>query len=128
MLADVGSTAHLEDRVGSLSVAQKHLLELAKALAVQPSLLILDEPTAPLGQDRVELLFDRVRAAAVRGTAVVYITHRLAEVRTLADAGDRAARRQAARQFRGIRRHATRNCSRSSSDASWTPRSRPSST
>ena len=52
MLDDVGSTAHLEDRVGSLTVAQKHLLELAKALAVKPTLLILDEPTAPLGAGR----------------------------------------------------------------------------
>jgi ribose transport system ATP-binding protein len=85
MLADVGSTAHLEDRVGSLSVAQKHLLELAKAFALSPQLLILDEPTAPLGQDAVDLLFDRVRSAAATGTAVVYITHRLAEVRVLAD-------------------------------------------
>lgn len=85
LLADVGSTAHLEDRVDSLSVAQKHLLELAKAFALSPKLLILDEPTAPLGQDSVELLFDRVRAAAAEGTAVVYITHRLAEVRVLAD-------------------------------------------
>jgi ribose transport system ATP-binding protein len=84
MLADVGSTAHLEDRVGTLTVAQKHLLELAKALVLKPSLLILDEPTAPLGQDAVNLLFDRVREAAERGTAVVYITHRLAEVRVLA--------------------------------------------
>ena len=50
MLADVGSTAHLEDRVDSLTVAQKHLLELAKALVLKPSLLILDEPTAPLGR------------------------------------------------------------------------------
>lgn len=84
MLADVGCTAHLDDRVGSLSVAQKHLLELAKALVVQPSLLILDEPTAPLGEEAVNLLFERVRRAAGAGTAVVYITHRLAEVRTLA--------------------------------------------
>ena len=84
MLADVGSTAHLDDRVASLSVAQKHLLELAKALAVKPSILILDEPTAPLGQEAVSLLFDRVRRAAEGGTAVVYITHRLAEVRELA--------------------------------------------
>ena len=85
MLDDVGSTAHLEDRVGGLSVAQKHLLELAKALALRPKLLILDEPTAPLGADSVQLLFDRVRSAARGGTAVVYITHRLAEVRELAD-------------------------------------------
>jgi ribose transport system ATP-binding protein len=84
MLADVGATAHLDDRVSSLSVAQKHLLELAKALVVKPSILILDEPTAPLGQAEVILLFERVRKAAESGTAVVYITHRLAEVRELA--------------------------------------------
>jgi ribose transport system ATP-binding protein len=85
MLADVGCAAHLEDRVESLSIAQKHLLELAKALVVDPALLILDEPTAPLGPESVDLLFERVRAAAAGGTAVVYITHRLAEVRALAD-------------------------------------------
>ena len=84
MLRDVGSNAHLDDRVSTLTVAQKHLLELAKALVVKPSLLILDEPTAPLGQAAVDLLFDRVRKAARTGTAVVYITHRLAEVRELA--------------------------------------------
>src|SRR4051812_23832719 len=85
MLADVGCAAHLQDRVESLSIAQKHLLELAKALVVEPALLILDEPTAPLGPESVDLLFGRVRAAAAAGTAVVYITHRLAEVRALAD-------------------------------------------
>jgi ribose transport system ATP-binding protein len=84
MLDDVGSTAHLEDRVAALTVAQKHLLELAKALVLKPTLLILDEPTAPLGRDAVDLLFARVRKAAASGTAVVYITHRLAEVRDLA--------------------------------------------
>ncbi len=85
LLAGVGSTADLKDRVGTLSIAQKHLVELAKALAIKPRLLILDEPTAPLGQDAVDLLFDRVRSAAREGTAVVYITHRLLEVRILAD-------------------------------------------
>jgi ribose transport system ATP-binding protein len=85
MLSEVGSTAHLADRVEDLSIAQKHLLEIAKALVLSPTLLILDEPTAPLGQDSVELLFRLIRAAAARGSAVVYITHRLAEVRDLAD-------------------------------------------
>ncbi len=85
MLDDVASTAHLDDRVSTLGVAQKHLLELAKALVVKPRVLILDEPTAPLGRESVELLFNRVRAAAAAGTAIVYITHRLAEVRILAD-------------------------------------------
>jgi ribose transport system ATP-binding protein len=85
ILDRVGCTAHLQDRVGNLSIAQKHLLELAKAMAMEPRLLILDEPTAPLGPESVGLLFDLVRSAARQGTAVVYITHRLAEVREMAD-------------------------------------------
>jgi ribose transport system ATP-binding protein len=85
LLADVHFSGHLDDRVSSLSVAQRHLLELAKAFAVQPRLLILDEPTAPLSQDSVDLLFNAVRNVANDGTAVVYITHRLAEVREIAD-------------------------------------------
>ena len=85
VLGDVHFTGNLEDRVSSLSVAQRHLLELAKAFAVSPRLLILDEPTAPLSQDSVELLFSAVRRLASDGVAVVYITHRLAEVREIAD-------------------------------------------
>ena len=85
VLGDVHFTGNLEDRVSSLSVAQRHLLELAKAFAVSPRLLILDEPTAPLSQDSVELLFGAVRRLASDGVAVVYITHRLAEVREIAD-------------------------------------------
>lgn len=85
MLDDVGCTAHLEDRVGNLSLAQRSLIELTKALVLKPRVLILDEPTAALAQDAVDLLFARVRAAAADGTGVVYITHRLAEVRQLAD-------------------------------------------
>jgi ribose transport system ATP-binding protein len=85
LLDDVHFRGDLEDRVSSLSVARRHLLELAKAFAASPRLLILDEPTAPLSQDSVELLFTAVRELARRGTAVVYITHRLGEVREIAD-------------------------------------------
>jgi ribose transport system ATP-binding protein len=85
VLDEVGMNVHLNDRASSLSIANQHLLEVAKALAVSPKVLILDEPTAPLGKDSVDLLFEHVRAAAAEGTAVVYITHRLAEVRLLAD-------------------------------------------
>jgi ribose transport system ATP-binding protein len=85
VLDDVHFRGHLEDRVSSLSVAQRHLLELAKAFAVSPRLLILDEPTAPLSQDSVALLFGSVRRLAGDGTAIVYITHRLAEVREIAN-------------------------------------------
>ncbi|MET1038311.1 MAG: ATP-binding cassette domain-containing protein [Aeromicrobium sp.] len=84
MLDRVGLTVHLSDRAESLTLAEKHLLEIAKAFAVKPKLLILDEPTAPLGGDAVDLLFGLVREAVAEGTSVVYITHRLAEVREMA--------------------------------------------
>ncbi|HEX5405773.1 MAG TPA: ATP-binding cassette domain-containing protein [Pseudonocardiaceae bacterium] len=85
LLRQVGSDVRLQDRVDQLGVAQKQLLEVAKAIALRPKVLILDEPTAPLGADQTGILFDQVRQAAAGGTAVVYITHRLAEVREIAD-------------------------------------------
>jgi ribose transport system ATP-binding protein len=85
MLARVDLNVHPGDRVETLTVAQKHLLEIAKAFAIRPRLLILDEPTAPLGGDAVDLLFARVREIVKTGTSVAYITHRMAEVRELAD-------------------------------------------
>lgn len=84
LLDGVNLHVHLHDRVESLTVAQKHLLEIAKALAIRPKLLILDEPTAPLSQDASDMLFEKVRSVVAEGTAVAYITHRLAEVREIA--------------------------------------------
>ena len=85
LLERVGLKISLKVRVEDLTIAQKHLLEIAKALATSPKILVLDEPTAALGQDSVELLFGLVRKVVAEGTAVIYITHRLAEVRELAD-------------------------------------------
>ena len=85
LLARVGLKISLKLRVEDLTIAQKHLLEIAKALATSPKILVLDEPTAALGQDSVELLFQLVAKEIANGTAVIYITHRLAEVRELAD-------------------------------------------
>ena len=85
LLARVGLKISLKLRVEDLTIAQKHLLEIAKALATSPKILVLDEPTAALGQDSVELLFQLVANEIANGTAVIYITHRLAEVRELAD-------------------------------------------
>ena len=85
LLERVGLKISLKLRVEDLTIAQKHLLEIAKALATSPKILVLDEPTAALGQDSVELLFQLIAAEIAKGTAVIYITHRLAEVRELAD-------------------------------------------
>ena len=82
-LSRVGCHASLAQRVSGLSVAQRHLLEIAKAMASDPAVLILDEPTAALGADDTAVLFAELRRLAGGGVAVVYITHRLAEVREL---------------------------------------------
>jgi ribose transport system ATP-binding protein len=85
ILEKVGLDVDPRDRVETLTVAQRHLLEIAKAFAVSPKLLILDEPTAPLGGEVVDMFFARIREQVAAGTSVVYITHRMAEVRQLAD-------------------------------------------
>ncbi len=72
-------------RVGELTAAETQLVEIAKALALDPSVLILDEPTAALDAEEVEHLFQQVRAIRARGTAIVYISHRIPEVEEIAD-------------------------------------------
>ncbi|MET0748063.1 MAG: ATP-binding cassette domain-containing protein, partial [Rhizobium sp.] len=84
ILDRVGLRIPLRMRADSLTVAQKHLLEIAKALALNPKVLILDEPTASLDQESTDMLFGRIREVAAAGTAVIYITHRLAELRQIA--------------------------------------------
>ncbi|MER7114052.1 ATP-binding cassette domain-containing protein [Saccharomonospora azurea] len=84
-LAAVGSTVLPDTKCGDLPIAERQLIEIARALAIDSRVLILDEPTAPLVQDKVDLLFERVRQVAADGVAVVYITHRIPEVRELAD-------------------------------------------
>jgi ribose transport system ATP-binding protein len=85
LLTDVGLDVPLKARAEDLTVPQRHLLEIAKALATQPKILIMDEPTAALDQDATEMLFERIRRLARSGTAVIYITHRMAELRQIAD-------------------------------------------
>ncbi len=83
ILHAVGLHLPLRVRGGSLTIAQKQLLEIGKALAVRPKVLILDEPTASLDRESTDLLFARVRAVVKAGTSVIYITHRLAEIRQI---------------------------------------------
>ncbi|WP_108610443.1 ATP-binding cassette domain-containing protein [Aminobacter sp. MSH1] len=81
----VGSNANPSARIAEIDIAQSHLIELAKALAIKPKVLVLDEPTAALTADLVEVLFKNIRRVASQGTAVVYISHRLKEIRQIAD-------------------------------------------
>jgi ribose transport system ATP-binding protein len=72
-------------RVTDLTVEQRFVVEIAKALALQPTVLLLDEPTEHLSLEEVQRLFRRVRTLVAGGAAVVYISHRIPEVKQIAD-------------------------------------------
>jgi ribose transport system ATP-binding protein len=84
-LASVGARFDSRTRVSELSVEERQLVEIAKALAVQPKVLVLDEPTEALTAAETERLFAQIAQIKSKGTAVVYISHRLPEVRRVAD-------------------------------------------
>jgi ribose transport system ATP-binding protein len=72
-------------RVSTLRVGERQIIEIARALSRRARLLILDEPTAALSQHEAETLFKFVRRLRDQGVAIIYITHRLDEVTTIAD-------------------------------------------
>src|SRR5690606_30219947 len=71
--------------VGSLSAAEKQLVSMARALSHDIRLIVMDEPSAALGSEEVRSLFDVVGELTAQGIAVIYITHRLEEIRTIGD-------------------------------------------
>src|SRR5690606_4740029 len=66
-----------------LSIADQQMVEIARALASDSRLIIMDEPTAPLTPREVETLFDIVRRLRAEGRTIIFISHRLEEVRAL---------------------------------------------
>nr|WP_225312051.1 sugar ABC transporter ATP-binding protein [Microbispora cellulosiformans] len=73
------------DLVRRLSVARQQVVEIAKALSLNARIVVMDEPTAPLADHEVELLYTLVRRLTARGIAVLYVSHRLREIFDLAD-------------------------------------------
>ncbi len=91
---ETGSTAVLEQvglevspraLVSTLSLGRQQLVEIAKALSAQARVLIMDEPTSSLSQHESEALFRVIKELRARGVSILYISHRLGEVKELAD-------------------------------------------
>ena len=72
-------------RMSSLRIGERQVIEIARALSDKASILILDEPTAALSGEEVDRLFDFIGRLRTQGTAMIYITHRLDELRRIAD-------------------------------------------
>jgi ribose transport system ATP-binding protein len=84
-LAPYGLGISPDTLVGQLSASQRQFLEIVKALAANPKVLLLDEPTSSLDISGVETLSAIIRRIVAAGAAVVYVSHRLPEILALAD-------------------------------------------
>ena len=84
-LKRVGLDLPTNTLVGDLPIGKQQLVEIAKALSCDARVLIMDEPTSSLSQKETESLFEVVQDLRQQGISVIYITHRLSEVKVLAD-------------------------------------------
>ena len=74
-----------EALLGSLTVSQQQIVEIAKSYALRPSIIVLDEPTSSLSEHEAQALFRVIKRMREDGIAIIYISHRLREVLDLAD-------------------------------------------
>lgn len=85
VLAALDARIDPRTQVGSLTVSQQQLVEIAKAYAARPRIIVLDEPTSSLSEHEAQALFRVIHAMRADGIAIIYISHRLREVLELAD-------------------------------------------
>ena len=77
---ELGATFQANTLVGDLSIAEKQLVEIAKAVNTNAKILILDEPTAVLTEREVTHLFGLIRKFTASGMSIIYISHRMEEI------------------------------------------------
>lgn len=85
LLQNLGFDFEVEKPVGKLSIAEKQLVEIAKALSYQAKIIIMDEPTSSLTKREIELFFPIIKKLRNEGITVIYITHKLDEIFQLCD-------------------------------------------
>jgi len=85
LLALAGASINPERLVSSLSMPEQQIVEIAKAIGANARILIMDEPTASLTDREVESLFRVIAELKSQGVGIIYISHRLEEISTIAD-------------------------------------------
>lgn len=81
----MGLDLDMSANVGDLSLADRQMVSIARAMAHEPKVLILDEPTSSLSSAEASRLFELVDRLRARGVAILYISHRMSDIRRLAD-------------------------------------------
>ncbi|MCL6709452.1 sugar ABC transporter ATP-binding protein [Pseudomonas sp. R2.Fl] len=84
-LARVGATFSPDARVGSLSIANQQLTAIARSLTRDAKVIIMDEPSAALNEAELEAVFRVIRELTAQGVAILYVSHRLGELREIGD-------------------------------------------
>jgi ribose transport system ATP-binding protein len=85
ILAEIEADVSPTQRINQLSVAKQQLVEIAKGISMHSRVLILDEPTSSLSEREIRDLFRVIRTTKEKGVAIIYISHKLAEVFAIAD-------------------------------------------
>lgn len=85
VLSYLGFNINVEETVQNLSLVGKGVVSIAKAMLMEPKILILDEVTAPLNQREVEHLFEVVNSLREKGLGIIYISHKIKEIVSISD-------------------------------------------
>lgn len=85
LLDSLGIEIEADSIVSSYSLAQQQLIEIAKAIALNSEILVMDEPTSSLTETEVERLFDAIDELKKKGTSIIYISHRIDELFQISD-------------------------------------------
>ncbi|MBA8879459.1 sugar ABC transporter ATP-binding protein [Phyllobacterium myrsinacearum] len=85
IVQDLGLPVNVRTKVGDLSIAQRQLVEIAKGLSRPADVVILDEPTSSLSDSEAEILFTIIERLKAKGTAIIYISHRMEEIMRISD-------------------------------------------
>lgn len=85
IMAELNEKTPVTEKVGILKVAQKQVVEIAKSISSKCKLIVMDEPTAVLTERETSMLFGLINNLRTRGVAVIYISHRLGEVKQICD-------------------------------------------
>ena len=85
LIEECGLHVSPKETLRNLTVAQCQLIEIIKAISVNAKIIIMDEPTAAITDREVELLFGHIRRLKEKGVAIIYISHRMAEIFSICD-------------------------------------------
>ena len=85
LIEECGLHVSPKETLRNLTVAQCQLIEIIKAISVNAKVIVMDEPTAAITEREVELLFEHIRRLKEKGVAIIYISHRMAEIFSICD-------------------------------------------